>query len=61
MLKIVPTAAMSCNSWVLEYHIQLHVDDALDSLYDHLNRRIISPLRGNGNKYSKNFYLRRNI
>ena len=24
-------------SWLLEYHITLHVDDALDSLDDHLN------------------------
>ena len=35
---------------MLEYlNVPLHVDDALDSLDDHLNRKIIPPLRGNGN------------
>ena len=34
---------------MLGYRIPLHVDDALDSLDDYLNRRRIPPLRGNGN------------
>ena len=34
---------------MLEYRIPLHVDYALNSLDDHLNRRRIPPLRGNGN------------
>ena len=38
--------------WVLEYRIPLYMDDALDSLDDHLNRRRIPPLRGNGKKIS---------
>ena len=35
--------------WALEYRIPLHADYAMDSLDDHLNRRRIPPLRGNGN------------
>ena len=35
--------------WVLEYRIPLHVDDALDSLKDHLNRRRNPPSRGTCN------------
>ncbi len=34
---------------MLEYCIPSHVDNALDSLDDHLNWRRIPPLQGNGN------------
>ena len=41
---------------MLEHRIPLHVDDALDSLDDHLNRMRIPLLRGNGKKCQIRLY-----